>query len=148
LITLSHRLQWPLIAGGVILCLALIGLVISGKRRAWWLIALAPVLTLFVHRFMTSPVNRYNIADEPTFISAADAKFIHDDDDVLGLIFNDQAYAYPLGCVYRYPIVMQSDRQHRLLLMWSPRADAAIALTVARELKARDLDVVPDPQDG
>src|SRR5687767_4720876 len=64
-IMLARRLQWPLIALSMIACVALLGLVISGKRRAWWLIALAPVLTLFVHRFLTSPINRYAVADEP-----------------------------------------------------------------------------------
>jgi hypothetical protein len=144
----TYRLQWPLIAISVILCLVLIGLVISGKRRAWWLIALGPVMALFAHRFLTSPVNRYGIADEPTFVAASDAKFVADDDYVIGLTFNDQAYAYPFGCVYRFPIVVQSDREHRLLLMWNPRANAAIAVTVTRETKARDLSIVSDPMDG
>ena len=147
-IMLSRRLQWPLISASMILCVILLALVITGKRRAWWLIALMPVLAFFVHRFLTSSVNRYAIADEPAFVSARDAKFIADDDYVVGVTFNDQAYAYPFGCISAYPIVMQSDRQQRLLLMWSPRANAAVALTVAREFKARDLDVVSDPADG
>ena len=144
----SYRLQWPLIAISVILCLVLIGLVISGKRRAWWLIALGPVMALFAHRFLTSPINRYGIADEPAFVATSDAKFIADDDYVIGLTFNDQAYAYPFGCVYRFPIVVQSDREHRLLLMWNPRANAAVAVTATRETKARDLSIVSEPLDG
>src|SRR5207302_5317508 len=64
LIMLTRQLQWPLISVSLILCLILLGLVISGKRRAWWLIALAPVMTLFAHRFLTSSINRYGIADE------------------------------------------------------------------------------------
>ena len=121
LIMLARRLQWPLIAASLILCLLLIGLVISGKRRVWWLISLAPILALFGHRFLTSPINRYAIADEPQFITAADAKFIHDADYVVGLVFNGQAYAYPYACLYQTPVIVQSDREHRLLLMWSPR---------------------------
>src|SRR5215212_6113866 len=89
LIILSRRLQWPLVAVSLILCLALLGLVISGKRRAWWLIALAPVMALFVHRFVTAPANRYAVLDEPAFVAAADARHVRDEDHVVGVVFND-----------------------------------------------------------
>jgi hypothetical protein len=148
LILISRRLQWPMVALSLILCLALLGLVISGKRRAWWLIALLPVLTLFGHRFLTDPINRYAIADEPTFVPAAEATWLRDEDHVVALTFNDQPYAYPYACLYQSPVVVQSDRQQRLLLMWNPRANAATAVEVARELKARELDIVSEPADG
>lgn len=147
-IMLSRRLQWPMIATSLILCLALLGLVISGKRRAWWLIGLAPVLALFGHRFLTDPTNRYAVADEPAFVCAADAPFVRDEDHVVGVVFNERAYAYPYAVLHRSPVVMQSDREHRMLLMWSPRANAATALSVAREVKARELDIVSEPADG
>src|SRR3954447_3358140 len=51
LIVLSRRLQWPLIAFSLIACLLLLGMVITGTRRVWWLIGLAPVLALYSHRF-------------------------------------------------------------------------------------------------
>ena len=56
IITLARRLQWPLIVLSMMACLGLIGLVITAKRRAWWLIGLAPVLALFAHRFATGDV--------------------------------------------------------------------------------------------
>ena len=147
LIVLSRRLQWPLVAVSLILCLALLALVISGKRRAWWLIALLPVLALFVHRFMTAPTNRYAILDEPAFVAASDAKHLRDEDHVVGIIFNDQAYAYPYAPLFRSPVIVQSDRERRMMLIWSAYANAATAMEVSRDVKARDLDIVCDPAD-
>ena len=144
-IMLTRRLQWPLATLSILLCIALIALVISGKRRAWWLIGLLPVLTLFVHRYLTAPINRWAVADEPALVAAAEATFIRDDDYVVGVVFNEEAYAYPFACLYQSPVIVQSDRADRMLLMWSPRANAATALMIERELKARNLDIVADP---
>ncbi|MDB5332880.1 MAG: hypothetical protein JWP03_4031, partial [Phycisphaerales bacterium] len=47
LILWSRRLQWLLVALSLIACVLLIAMAISGRRRAWWLIGLAPVLALF-----------------------------------------------------------------------------------------------------
>jgi hypothetical protein len=140
-----RRLQWPLVAVSLVLCVALLVLVISGKRRAWWLIGLAPVLMLFAHRFLLSPINRYRIGDEPAFVSPTEATLSRDDEPVLGLIFNEQAYVYPLANLARCPVVMQTDREHRMLLVWSPRLRAGTVLLVRRDLKARDLDIVAEP---
>ena len=148
LIVLSRRLQWPLVAASLVVCLSLLALVISGKRRAWWLIALGPVLALFVHRFMTAPANRYAVLDEPAFVAAADAAHVRDDDHVVGVIFNERPYAYPYAALWGAPVVVQSDRERRMLLVWSAHANAATPLEVSRELKARDLDVVCDPADS
>lgn len=148
LIMAARRLQWPMIALSLILCIALLGMVIAGRRRAWWLIALAPVLALFGHRFVTDPINRYEVAEDPAFIAAADAAFIGEHDYIAGVVFNDRAYAYPYACLYESPVVVQSDRDQRMLLMWSPHANAATALLVSLELKARDLDISSEPGGG
>lgn len=147
LIVLARRLQWPLVAISLVLCLSLLGLVISGKRRAWWLIALAPVLALFVHRFMTATANRYAVLDEPAMVAAADAKQVRDEDYVVGVVFNEQPYAYPYAALYGAPVIVQSDRERRMLLIWSACANAATALEVSRDVKACDLDIVCDPAD-
>ena len=147
LIVLSRRLQWPLVAVSLMLCLGLLALVISGKRRAWWLIALLPVLALFVHRFLTAPTNRYDVLDSPAFVAAAEAKHVRDEDYVVGVLFNEQAYAYPYAALYRTPVIVQSDRERRMALIWSAFANAATAIEVGREVKARDLDIVCDPMD-
>jgi hypothetical protein len=147
LIVLSRRLQWPLVAVSLLLCLSLVALVISGKRRAWWLIALLPVLALFVHRFLTAPTNRYDVLDSPAFVAAAEAQHVRDEDYVVGVIFNEQPYAYPYAALFRTPIVVQSDREKRMVLIWSAFANAATPMEVSREVKARDLDIVCDPMD-
>jgi hypothetical protein len=146
-IVVSRRLQWPLIALSLTLCLALLALVISGKRRVWWLIALAPVMALFVHRFITAPANRYAVLDEPVMVAAGDAKQVRDEDYVVGVLFNEQPYAYPYAAPYGAPVIVQSDRERRMLLIWSGCANAAAAMEVSRDLKARDLDIVCDPAD-
>lgn len=148
MIVWTRRLQWPLAALAIVLSIALIALVIAGKRRAWWLIGLLPVAALFIHRFATAPINRFDVADEPAFALAGEAKFVGDDDFVVGLVFKDTPFAYPYACLYRTPVVVQSERADRLMLMWSPRANAVTALAVERELKGRDIDIVSDPHDG
>ena len=148
LIMVARRLQWPLIALSLVLCVALLALVISGKRRAWWLIGLAPVLALFAHRFITAPANRYAVVDEPAFVSADQAKHVGEDDMIVGVVFNEQPYAYPYSVLFYEPVVVQSDREKRLLLMWNAYANAATAVLTSRDLKARELDIVCDPADS
>jgi hypothetical protein len=144
-IMLARRLQWPLVAVSLVLCIALIALVIAGKRRAWWLIGLAPVLVLFVQRFTAGPAAPFAVYEEPLFVAAAEAGFLADEDAVVGLDFQDESYAYPYATLFHYPIVTQADHDKRMLLMWSPLANRAMAVTIARDLRARDLDVVSMP---
>jgi hypothetical protein len=145
LIMLTRRLQWPLVALSLILCIALIALVIAGKRRAWWLIGLAPVLALFMHRFTKGPAAPFAIYEEPAFVSVAEANFLRDEDYVVGLGFQDDHYAYPYATLFHYPVVAQADHDKRMLLMWSPYANRAMAVNVERDLRARELDVVSMP---
>jgi hypothetical protein len=144
-IMLARRLQWPLVAASLILCIALIALVISGKRRAWWLIGLAPVLALFVHRFTAGPAAPFAVYDEPLFVTVAEANFLGDDDYVVGVHFEDEAYAYPFGTLFHHPLVTQADHDKRMLLMWSPLANRAMAVGIARDVHGRDLDIVSMP---
>ena len=144
LILWSRRLEWPLVTVCLILCLAVIALVIAGKRRAWWLIGLGPVLALFVHRFVTDPAGPMAIVENPSFASA-DASAVADDDYVVGLRFGDLAYAYPYWVLYSNPVVFQSDHEKRMILIWSAFANRAMAQTINRSLKPRDLEVVSMP---
>ena len=50
------------------LCIGLIALVVSGKRRAGWLLILGPVLFLFYTRFAGDPFRRMAILDNPSFM--------------------------------------------------------------------------------
>jgi hypothetical protein len=146
LIMLARRLQWPLVTLSLLLCLTLLFLVISGKRRAWWLLGLAPVLALFGHRFATSAQNQFSIAENPPLLSAdAATGVVADDDWVVGLVLDDQAYAFPFAELYANPLVIQSSREKRIMLMWSPLANCATAWSIDRDLHARELDIVSMP---
>src|SRR5205814_476482 len=144
-IMLARRLQWPLVSLSIILCLVLLVLVISGKRRAWWLIGLGPVLALFAHRFATSAQNQFSVIENPPIVSIDEASFLHDDDWVVGVNFDDQAYAFPYAQLYATPVVIHTAREKRMMLMWSPLANFARAALVDRDLHARELDIVSMP---
>jgi hypothetical protein len=144
-IMLARRLQWPLAAAAIILCIALIALVIAGKRRAWWLIGLAPVLALFVHGFTAGPGAQFGVYEDPAFVEAKQVNFLAGDHYVVGLQFGDNWYAYPYATLYRYPVVAQADHEKRMLLMWSPQANRASAITITRDIKPREIDIVSMP---
>lgn len=141
----SRRLQWPLIATAMLLCLALLVLVISGKRRSWWLVALLPILALFVHRFVSGPARMVEVVEDPPFVDASQATFLQDEDYVVGIRFGDSAYAFPYSVLFNAPAVVQNDRERRMLIMWSPFANRAAVYNVTRELRARDLEIVSSP---
>src|SRR5581483_4804512 len=145
LILLSRRLQWPLVAFSLFCCLVLIFLVIANKRRAWWLIALGPITALFFYRFSISPDNFWSIADNPPMLSADTVTFVRDDDWVVGVDFEDQSYAFPYQALYSTPVVIQTDRDKRMIVLWSPFANVAHAFQIGREIKSRELDIVSMP---
>ncbi|HEY2587467.1 MAG TPA: DUF3179 domain-containing (seleno)protein [Tepidisphaeraceae bacterium] len=145
LILLSRRLEWPLVTLSLLLCLILLALVASGKRRAWWLIGLGPVLALFAHRFLTDPAGGLTVIDSPSFVVASDARFMADDDYIVGLRFGDSTYAYPYAQLYDHPVVFQSDHDKRMMLIWSAFANRAVAQTVTREMKPREIEIVVSP---
>lgn len=145
LIIWSRRLEWPLVTLCLLLCLGLLALVISGRRRAWWLIGLGPVLALFAHHFLMDPNSGLKIVDGPGFVSAANAHSISDNDYVVGLHFGDGAYAYPYSVLYDNPVVIQSDHDKRMMLMWSAYANRAVAQTITHDVKGRDIEIVSMP---
>lgn len=146
LILWSYRLQWPLVTASLVLCVALLGLVIAGKRRAWWLIWLLPVLTLFIHRYVNDRVNQLAVAEAPAFVPATGVgRSVQAEDYVVGLKFGDDFYAYPYAALYSTPVVVQDQHEKRLVLIWSAYANRAVATTVSREVRARDLSIVSVP---
>ncbi len=145
IILMTRRLQWPLVIVAVLLCLILIATVISGKRRAWWLIGLVPILALFIHRFADHG-RSVSISDTPAFVSAADASsFVRDEDFVVGLQFGETYYAYPYTILYTTPVVVQPDQSRRMMLLWSPFANRAVAYSIDRQIKTRELEIVSMP---
>ena len=141
----ARRIQWPLVALSIVLCLALIGLVISGRRRAWWLIGLAPVLAMFLHRFASDPYGQLKVIDSPSFISADAAASWPGETPVVGLQFAGGAFAYPVEALDRAPVIIQPVHEKHLMLLWSPVAGRVTASAVERQIKARDLEIVSAP---
>ncbi len=145
LIMMTRRFQWPTIAVVLLLCVALIVWVVSGKRRAWWLVGLAPVLALFAHRFATDPSATLAVLDDPPLVSADQATFLQPDDFVIGVSFNGEDFAYPFAEMFDAPVVMQAAHDRKFILIWSPFANRAVAASVDRTLKARELEAVSMP---
>jgi hypothetical protein len=144
MIMFSRRLEWPLVALSLILCIALLALVISNKRRAWWLIGLAPVLALFFHRFAPPADGKLYVVD---FVQAAQQLVPRDDAWVVGVAFEGQSYALPYAALYRMPVVFITDYDKRLVVFWSAYGNRAQAFRVARDFKPRDLEIVSSPND-
>lgn len=141
----ARRLQGPLCALCMISCIVAIGLVISGKRRAWWLVGLGPVLALFVHRFVTDPAHHFAVIDSPPLVDASAADFLRDDDYVVGVSLAGTDIAYPYAALYSSPVILQPVHDLRCLVIWSPYANRALAFTVDHEIQARELEVVCMP---
>lgn len=145
LLMLTRRVEWPLIAVSLILCMVLLGLVISNKRRAWWLIGLAPVLALFVHRFAPPKSERLYVVE---FAPTAQQLVPSDESWVVGVRYEGQAYALPYSALYRTPVVFITDYDKRIVVFWSAHANRAMAFRIARDFKARDLEIVTTPGDS
>jgi hypothetical protein len=145
LILMSRRLQWPLVALSLLLCISLIALVVSGRRRAWWLIGLAPLLALLAHRFLFGAQNAFLVNGQPTFVAADQATFVSDNDWVVGLTDGDDASAYPFAALYSQPLVVQSDQAQPTMLIWSAFANCARAVRIDRSIRAGELEIVSMP---
>ena len=167
LIEWSRRLQWPLVALSILCCLALIAMVILARRRAWWLIGLGPVLALFVHHFAAFAPDRAGALAVLENPALADVKDVADHNDVggvgadghsarggaapadedwvVGVEFGDTSYAYPYAALFRAPVVLQSEHDNRLILLWSAYANRALAFRVSGAIRGRDLEVVSEP---
>lgn len=144
----SRRLQWPLVTLSIMLCLLLIALVILGKKRAWWLIGLGPILALFVHHFAHFSADRAGalaVLEDPPMVDAGNARGISADDWVVGVSFAGGEYAFPYADLFRAPVVIQTDRENRMVLLWSAYANRVLAFRVSDAVKARNLEVVSTP---
>jgi hypothetical protein len=140
-----RRLQWLWVGVSIAACVGLIGLSVASRRRALWLLGLAPVLALFAYRFGGDRAADVGVAEDPTFVAADKADFVGPDDWVVGLTLNDKAYAYPYAVLYAEPVVVQADRDKRIVLFWNAQANRVLALTAAADLRGRDLDLVSSP---
>ena len=148
LIIFTHRLQWVLAAVSLLLCLVVVGLIVGGRRRVWWLIALGPVLALFVHRFVSNPMREFAIVENPPCVKADAADALHDSDYVVGAQFGDLYFAYAFEALYHAPVILQSSHEQRFILIWSAGANRAMAFKIDREIKQGELQIVSTPADA
>jgi hypothetical protein len=145
IILAARRYQLPVAALVVILCVSLIALVISGKQRAWWLVGLGPIVALLAHRFAGDPNSVFLVNTQPSFVFAEQARFVGDDDWVVGIQEDGEATAYPYAALYPAPLVVQMGRLSPMVLMWSPFANRALAVHVDRSIKSDEMQVVSMP---
>lgn len=140
-----HRLQWLAIGVVVASCLSLVGLVVFGKRRAWWLVGLVPIIGMFGWRFGAQADRALWVDDQPAFASVAQSSWLSGDDRVIGLEIDGQAFAYPIAAIGRTPVIVQSERTRRVMVAWSAGANAATACWMDRSMRGRDIEIVAAP---
>ena len=142
-----RRLQGPLVLASVLPCIVLVVLVILNKRRAWWLIGLAPVLALFAYRFSFSQQKFFGVAEVTTdaMLRVDEVSFLRDDDWVVGVVVDGEAYAYPYSALFSTPAVVHTDRDKRWLIVWSPFANYSSAWIVERIMRGREMEIVSMP---
>jgi len=143
-IEITRRLQWPLFTLSLLLILILITLIIIGRQRAWWLVGLGPLLALFVHQFLIGSINAYKVLENPPCVAAAEST-IKPNEFVVGVRYGESYYAYPYRYLYYAPVIVQSERDRRYVLLWSAFANRVLAWQAKVTLHARDLDIVSMP---
>jgi hypothetical protein len=147
LIMLARQLQWPMVGLSLLLSIALLGLVIAGRRRAWWLIGLGPILALFAHRFAPS-ASAAGVLENPQFVEASSPAAPRGDEWVVGVVFEKEAYAFPYRALYVRPMVVVTDYDKRMLLLWSAGANRATAWSIANDFRPRELEILCAPMDS
>ncbi len=146
LILLSRRLQWPLLATALLGSGGLAYLVVAGRRSIWWLLGVAPVAAMIISLTVTAPANRLQVADNPASVGADAAEpFAAAGDWVVGVTVEDQPWALPFSQLYRTPVVILRGRTQRVMVIWSAHANRATAMTIDRDISARELDIVGAP---
>ena len=56
----------------------------------------------------------------------------------VGLTLGDSSLAYPYAELYDRPIILQADREKKMILIWSAYANRAVCRNVSRELRGRE----------
>jgi hypothetical protein len=147
IITLSRRLEWPMVAISLSLCAILLALTISGRRGVWWLLGLGPILALFIRAFSTAYHPSIALLDSPKFVAAYETTSIPNGYAV-GLIFDGKPYAFPYRSLTDDPLILLTAFDKRALIVWSVTANCAVALPLDRDTNAREIEVVSRPADS
>ncbi len=145
IIMLVRRLMWPMIGGLLLSAIALFFVVISGRRRIWWLVGLAPTLAMLVHRFSPGAVGPAAIDESPSFVSSSNIAAPEAGDYVVGVVFEGKPYALPYRVLFTKPVLVLTDYDKRALVIWNAYANCATVVNLTRELRPRDLEVVSSP---
>ena len=145
----SRRLEWPLIILCLLLCGGLLALIISGKRRAWWLVGLGVVLALFVRGFSTTYRPTIRLTETVPFVGSEQSNgLVSANEFVVGFLFAGKYYALPYHQLTAFPLLLISDFDQRALVIWSVTANAATVLPLDRDAYPHDLEVVSTPADS
>lgn len=144
-VTLTRKLQWILLITTILPALVLIVRVAIGRARVPWLLGLAIVVAMLFIRFGPTQHRPVRVLDAASLPTIAEANHDNEEEFVVGIMFNDTAYAFPYRSLYRTPVVQMTDREKRLILIFSPFANSATALDVTREVRAGDLEFVASP---
>ena len=147
-IMLARRLEWPLIIFCLLLCVGLIALIISGRRRVWWLLGLAIVLALFVRAFSSSFRPAIVTVESPPFTESNHAVIGDPQQWVAGFHFGGRYYALPFQQMSTHPLILLTDQEDRVVVIWSVTANAATVLPIDRTVYPRDWEVVSTPADS
>ena len=145
MIALTRRLQWLLLIAAIAPCLAMIVVVAMNRARAWWLLGLSIVVAMLFVRFGSDARKPVRILEAPAMPTLKESTLPTEEEWVVGVVFEDDAYAFPYRSLLRTPIVQLTDFDKRLLLIHSPYANSATALDVTREVRASDLEFVASP---
>ena len=145
LILFSHRMHWVLAAVAIVFSLLTMGMIIASQRRVWWLLVLLPTFLLFIHRFINNPSREFKVLENPTAVKPFEATTIKDEDWVVGVQFGNASYAYPYAVLYHAPVIIQENRDQRLILMWSVYANYASAYKIDRDVHRSELAVASMP---
>ncbi len=144
----SRRLEWPLIVTAILLCIALLVLVITGRSRVWWLLGVFPLVAMCAHRITHGPASAFQTAQDPLFVAADKVQRLPDSDTVIGVIIEGVPCAFPCTSLFHTPVVIRTGRDKPMILFWSAWANRALAFNVDRELRASDLEIVSTPDDS
>ena len=149
IIMLTRRLQWPLVILCMFLCVGLIALIISGRRRAWWLTGLAIVLALFARAFSSFYRPSIAMVESPPFVDPAQSGgILQPAQYVAGFEFAGQHYALPFQQMTAHPLLLLNDQEQRAVVIWSVTANAATVLPIDRTVFPREWEVASRPADS
>lgn len=144
-ITTVRTLQWILLALCILPCMGLIAYVGLGKCRAWWMLGLAIVLALLLHRFAPGSSKPVRILETSNLVRAIDLHADLGDEYVVGFEMEGSAFAIPCRSLYRTPIMTLTDFDQRVVITWSPFANLATVHAVSPEVRGSDLEFVSSP---